>query len=288
MDIKNLNQVLISGGTGYLASHLINAVNNIEFTIIDRKIKTNRLIEAPKFYIENSIENITEIDIPIGFNKFIHTSYCKNLESEKKLLELVYKKNPSIEIIFFSSSAVYGDLYLQGKENFKTHDPANPVNDYGRYKLEIENFIKKTFENYKILRIANPYGKEYEVKGVYQMFKQRIIKSLETNCQASFTINFPQARVMQRDMIYIDEAIKQILSIYQCPISGIYNIASGQGIFLEDLAYIALKDFCKENNLETRKFKLNFTYRKKPDGEIVQSVLETIPYELFLQDSYYN
>jgi nucleoside-diphosphate-sugar epimerase len=272
---KNL---LISGGTGYLGSHFLNSLKEANVFIIDRNIKKIRLKQEANLYIEKNIEQINLDDIPTNIDKFIHTSYCKNLESEKKLFELVLQKNPSVEIIFFSSSAVYGDLYLKGKENFKTQDPAKPVNDYGRYKLELENFIKETFENYKLLRISNPYGKEYEVKGVYQLFKKRISKSLETNHQASFIINYPQAMTMSRDMVFIEDAIKQILLIYNLEKTGIFNISSGEGRFLEDLAYLALKDYCLENNLETSKFRLNFTYRKQPEGEIIQSILE--PYTL--------
>jgi len=284
MNIENLNQVLITGGTGYIGSHFLKTLKNTEFIVFDRSIKKDRLKYNNFIYIEKDIGNIDSDDIPSKLYKFIHTSYCKNLQIEKKLLELVLKKNPDIEIIFFSSSAVYGDLHLAKKDFFDTEDPANPVNDYGRYKLELENYIKEHFKSYKILRISNPYGKEYETKGVYPLFKQRIEKSLETNYQASFVINYPQARVMMRDMIYIDKAIEQIISVYNSTQSGIYNIASGQGMFLEDLAYLALKDICIENNLDTSKFKLNFTYREKPDGEIVRSVLR----EFRLKTSFFS
>lgn len=280
--------LLISGGTGYLASHLINFLNDDKIFIIDRKIKKERLIFNPQNFIEINIEDITLKDIPEGINLLIHTSYCKNLEAEKQFLNLLREKNPNIRVVFFSSAAVYGDLYNKGRDIFKSSDIPDPINDYGKYKLAIENFIKTTFQNFQILRISNPYGKEYETRGVYQLFKTRIAKSLESNHQASFIINYPQARVMVRDMIFIDDAIYQIVSILQNRESGIYNISSGKPLYLEDLAYLALKDFCQEHKLETNMFKLNFVYKEKPEGEIIQSVLEPIPYELSLQDSYCN
>ncbi len=286
---KDLNQnLLISGGTGYLASHLINFLAKDNIFIIDRKIKNNRLILTPKNFIEKNIENLCLTDIPENLDLLIHTSYCKNLEAEKKFLNFAREKNPNLKLVFFSSAAVYGDLYKRRQDIFTSSDAPNPINDYGKYKLEIENFIKTIFQNFQILRISNPYGKEYETRGVYQLFKARIAKSLESNHQASFIINYPQARVMVRDMIFIDDAIQQIVSVLKNKESGIYNISSGKPIYLEDLAYLALKEFCQEHKIETSMFKLNFLYREKPEGEIIQSVLEPIPYELSLQDSYCN
>jgi nucleoside-diphosphate-sugar epimerase len=278
-----LNPILISGGSGYLASHLINSCLNDEIIIIDRTFKKNRINRPIKAIIEKPLEDLILEDIPEPINCLIHASYCKNIETEKIFLKLVKERNPNIEVIFFSSSAVYGDLK---KEIFTVKDKENPINDYGRYKLELEKFIKGEFENYKILRIANPYGKEFEQKGVYQLFKNKILKSLETNYQVSFTINYPQAGVMTRDMIYIDLAINQIKEVLKISERGIFNIASGQGICLEDFAYLALNDFCEEFNFDSKLFKLNFTYREKPDGEIVRSILEPRLYELSPQDSY--
>jgi len=285
--VIGINQkLLISGGTGYIASHLINFLNTDKIFIIDRKIKKDRLIFSPSNIVEKDIESLSLEDIPDGINLLIHTSYCKNLEVEKNFLNLVKIKNPNLSVVFFSSAAVYGDLFLSDKDYFNSSDTPNPINEYGRYKLEMENFIKTNFQNFQILRISNPYGKEFERKGVYQLFKSRIAKSLESNHQASFIINYPQARTMSRDMIFIDNAIQQIISVLKSKKQGIYNISSGQAIYLEDLAYIALKDFCQDQNLESSKFKLNFMYREKPEGEIIKSILEPIPYELFLQDSY--
>jgi len=287
-DATTNQYLLISGGTGYIGSHLLNTLKFSQTIILDRKIKADRLNFIPQAYIEKDIENLSRSDIPENLDLLIHGIYCKNIETEKKFLELVKEKNPNLEIIFFSSSAVYGDLFHQKKEKFKITDSVKPVNDYGLYKLELENFIIENFKKYKILRISNPYGKEFAVRGVYQLFKNRIYKSLETNHQASFIINYPQARTMIRDMIKIEDAIKQIITVIKSQQNGLFNISSGQARYLEDIAYLALKDFCQEENLDTSKFKLNFVYREKPAGEIIQSVLEPIPYELFLQDSYCN
>jgi nucleoside-diphosphate-sugar epimerase len=93
---------------------------------------------------------------------------------------------------------------------------------------------------------------------------------------------------MFRDMIFIDDLVKKIISILKINETGIYNICSGKAMYLEDLAYLALKDFCREMNFETNKFKLNFSYQSKPDGEIIESILEPTTCELYPQDSYCN
>jgi nucleoside-diphosphate-sugar epimerase len=279
---------LLTGGTGYLASNLIKHFTSEKVFILDRTVKLDRITIQKENFLEKPLELINKDDLPSDLEAVIHTSYCKNINSEIIFFELLKQINPNIRIIFFSSSAVYGDLFDTEKKFFKTSDTPSPINYYGKYKLSLENFIKNTFHNFQILRISNPYGKEFEIKGVYQLFKNQIKKSLETNYQASFTINYPRAQTMFRDMIFIDDAIKQIVSILQNKESGIYNISSGKPLYLEQIAYLALNDFCQERYLKTSKFKLNFVYRDKPEGEIIQSVLEPIPYELYLPSSYYN
>ena len=57
------------------------------------------------------------------------------------------------KVIFFSS-----DYVFDGKKGkYKESDEPNPVNLYGEQKYEIEEYIKKSLENFSILRIAKTY-----------------------------------------------------------------------------------------------------------------------------------
>lgn len=81
--------------------------------------------------------------------------FSKQLEFHKQLSEWV-AKNGGV-VYFFSTGNVFdGDLSRPGYEN----TPVNSITDYGKYKIECEELLKKTLgENAIILRIPEVWGK---------------------------------------------------------------------------------------------------------------------------------
>lgn len=122
--------------------------------------------------------------------------------------------------IFISSSHVYKYSNKKIKEN--SHK--KPKDIYGRLKLKSENYIKKNYDNFCILRLFNVYG----AKQPSSYFVPDMSKKIKTN-----KIIFIDKSV--RDFLNVNEVVKVIFSIIQKKLNGIFNVGSGVAITLNEI-----------------------------------------------------
>lgn len=180
-------KILVTGGTGYIASHtavellesnyeiiLLDNLSNSKKEVVDKiKTITNKNF---KFYKGDcadkntltKIFNENKIDAVMHFAGFKAVGesvknplkyYNNNLISTITLLEVMNEYNCK-KLVFSSSATVYGNpKTLPIKESF----PLSTTNPYGTTKLMIENILNdvaKTDNNWSIaiLRYFNPIG----------------------------------------------------------------------------------------------------------------------------------
>lgn len=164
--------ILVTGGSGYLGSHLIyKIIKNGDTPIVVDFDKP--LFDVP--FIQGDISNISvarkcfedyKIDcvvhlaslISVGDGEFNPLSYYNNnLKSTLNVLECM-KDFGVKKIVFASSAAVYGESDSKITED----SPKNPVCVYGRSKLMCEKIIEDFYSaygiEYTILRFFNLSG----------------------------------------------------------------------------------------------------------------------------------
>ncbi len=275
MGVSSKPRLIITGGTGYLASHLVALLlDKYQVTIIDRTLKSERLPSKDLTLIESELANISD-EMLSDTSVLVHAAYSNNLSEEKLFLERASKLNPKLYLIYFSSAAVYGDL-LEDTEAFTIESDTVPINDYGLYKLVMEYFVQALTKKHLILRIANPYGKEFSCRGVYQIFRKSLLEQIQANKnKLELKINADKPAEMLRDFIYIDELAIKIAALVKKKVRGISNISSGEGVLLEDFAKKVLGDLVSEFKLDKNKYELSFEYKKDPSRkEIKRSILK--------------
>lgn len=158
-------RVLITGGTGFLAKHLIDALLNrkVKLRIIDVRKPIREI--AGVDYIEIDIRNKEKIN-ELCFNTDIlfHLAsipsvadappsiyYEINVKGTQNILEGALKNNIK-KLIYVSSSSVYG---VPSEFPLKESSPLKPVGAYGRTKLHAENLCREFIKaglNISILR----------------------------------------------------------------------------------------------------------------------------------------
>ena len=195
--MKKLN-ILVTGGAGYIGSHITEQlVNSNNIIIVDNLVTGyKRLINKKAIFIKADLKNKkylkkiifeNRIDAIIHLAAYLNVSEAEN--NKKKYFEnnvigtlnlIKACKNSNVKNIIFSSScSVYGNINGSVKETAKT----NPQGYYAYTKLKGEQIIKKYSKkfnyNYCILRYFNVAGASKSGKiGQIEKSHGQLIKNL--------------------------------------------------------------------------------------------------------------
>ncbi len=202
--------ILITGGAGYIGSHCA-----LEFLNADEKIvifdslenghieTINALKKIGNFdFVQGDLKNIDDvenlfknyhIDTVIHFAGYIQVEesvknpqkyFENNVGGTLNLLNSMVKYGVK-KIVFSSTCAIYGEPeYIPLDENHKK----NPVNPYGKTKLEIEKYLSEYDEKYGIksicLRYFNVAGADSETRiGEWHEPETHLIPNILNNKQ---------------------------------------------------------------------------------------------------------
>jgi UDP-glucose 4-epimerase len=153
-----------------------------------------------------------------------------NLLPTINLLRLISESSVK-KLIFISSGGAYGNPRYSPID--ESH-PTNPIGSYGITKLAIEHYLAMYDSlnqlNYKILRVANPFGPGQKIdsqQGAVGIFMAKILRD------EPVTIWGDGSAV--RDYLYVDDVASAIVAAveYDGPVKT-FNIGSGSGQSLID------------------------------------------------------
>lgn len=200
-------------------------------------------IKSPDvLYLISTVDNYNVFDDPY---KDIDT----NLTHLIKVLEYNRKHRDLKVINFVSSWFVYGKgVELPAKENAC----CNPSGWYSSTKLCAENLLIsycKTFGmNYRIFRLANVLGTgDHKIslkKNAFQFFIRELILN------RPITIYKPSN---YRDFIDVRDVVRAMdLILEKGDLDEIYNIGSGEWVYVSDVLYSFAEKFNKEHLISTK------------------------------------
>lgn len=273
--------IFVTGGAGFIGKYVVDSLrkNGNTVTIFDNFSNSDRksveeLITKEVKVIEGDITNLKEMSnamkdqhviihlaAKISVEESIRNpseTFRINVNGTKNVL-LSCKKNHVKKLIVASSAAVYGE----GNTNEKLTEESkmNPISPYGESKKimeeEIEKFGKNCDFNYIILRFFNIYGigQSSEYAGVITKFLDRIGKNEPLEI---FGDGF-----QTRDFVHIQDVINSIHKAISYNKKGVFNIASGKVITINELAEIMI-------TISRKDLKINHLSSKK--GDIRNSV----------------
>ncbi|MGC9119350.1 MAG: NAD-dependent epimerase/dehydratase family protein [Thermoproteus sp.] len=242
-------KILVTGGCGFIGAHLIKKLVNegYEVHVLDNCSFVSPIFSIIKDYVtlhKIDIEHITNLNH--SFDVVVHLAAVSSLKScEDNKLECMrinyigtrkvvrFVKDRGSYLIFASSREVYGNpSRVPVNEAF----PVNPINCYGVSKALAEREILEENLRYAVVRIANVYG--------YGDRPERAVPAFVINGLNNGKINvFGGDQLL--DYVYIDDLINFLLILIKNNPIGIYNIGSGRGIRIIDLANF-VKNLLKE------------------------------------------
>ena len=265
-------KILVTGGNGFIGSHLCEALINSghKVTIVDlKKNKNTDNINCPKFITDIcEKEMITQLvqdkDLIIHLAAVSRVDdaqinpircYNTNVTGTLNILEAI--RNSNTKIIFSSSREVYGESKeMPVRETAKK----KPITIYGSSKLageELLNIYRKIYDlNFIILRFANVFGSPHDIP-------QRVIpRFINLSLKEEPLIINGGNQVI--DFTFIDDVVEGITEVVKRISSNgkeffgeDYNLSSGKGTSVKDLSKIIKKIFNSNSELifnEERKY----------------------------------
>jgi len=283
---------LITGGLGYIGSHISKIYPNKDLLILDNlsnsKLNYKKVLPKARVIIDDlNLKTLNKIFKEYKVENVIHMAGFKSVSESVKYPIQYYRNNVNTsldllesmekfkikKLIFSSSATVYGNNhYCPLKEDLTT----NAINTYAETKIIIEKMISDYCKSNKkfssiILRYFNPIGADKSGDlldnplGEPLNLMPILIKSALTGKKLNIFGKDYKTKdgTCIRDYIHVlDLAECHILSIkYLKKFKGckILNVGMGKGISVLDIIRI----FSKANNL-----KVNYKFVRRRPGDV--------------------
>lgn len=269
--MKNKKYYLVTGGCGFIGSHLVDALieNGHDVLILDN-LSTGRkenINPAASLLIGDTTNPDTVEHALIGTDGCFHLAAVASVEksitewanthtinatSTVNIFQAASRHNPKIPVVYTSSAAVYGNC-----DTFPISEATSPapLTAYGADKYSCDLHGKVAWHVHNVpnigLRPFNIYGPRQDpyspYSGVISIFTNRIIKGLPITV-------YGDGRQI-RDFVYVEDAVKAFTTamqkLHHAPANighDIINICTGRPTLINQLAELIEKiTACKMN-----------------------------------------
>ena len=247
-------KILLLGAAGFLGTNLTIqlASGNNRIAIVDREkkyfehiqklsLKNVSIVESPLIADTDFDELVAGYDIvyhlisttvPATSNQRIANELAANAILSANLLDSCVRNRVKKVVFLSSGGAVYGK---EANCPIKEKTITKPISSYGVQKITIENLLylyRYLYGlDYRIIRLANPYGPYQRPNGVQGAVTTFIYKALKNE----EIVVYGDGSVV-RDFIYVDDAIRAITKIVDGENKHrTFNLGCGYGTSIKQL-----------------------------------------------------
>ena len=273
-------KVLVTGAAGFLGSHLcyelLEAGANV--TLVDDFSAWTKLPDKPVLNglilpVRIQDDEIHSLLSKTAFDVIFHLAglayaaksvtspwldFESNLLTTVQFLDVLRKNSFQGRLVYTSSAAVYGQ---PDRFPIDENTATLPISPYGVSKLSAEHYIRvySNLYNFQAL-IARPfslYGCRQRKQVVYDIVRKAL--------QSDGAIELIGDGSEVRDFLYVEDAARALLYLGACPSNdiGIFNICSGQGISIQELAQMIINILGEDTN------RICFTGVRRPGDPLI-------------------
>ncbi len=296
---ERIKKILITGGSGFVGRNIIELIKeNKDFEIYNlSNKKISDIKNIHNIYCDAVDFNFSNInhgfDYIINLLALSNDKFCENFELAEKIninftksvLEFAKMQKRLKKFIHLSSIIIYDNkntppvkeedkLYL----NYTTYSFTKGVSE------NYVNFYRDKFNLPVIVfRLSNIYGPYQDFNNSPFLVPSKIIEGIKKGAITVFNLK------PKRDWIYSEDAAEAIVKSLDSNLNGIYNLASGHGISVEEIvSEIATQLGVQYNSLEKPttgplNFYCDISKTKKdldwkPKTDLKDGIVKTIEY----------
>lgn len=281
--------VLILGAAGFIGTNLTiklaenkdnqitlvdkskSYFSNIEkFNFANVEIKESSLDADMDFSIlegQDTVYHLVSTNVPTTSNQHISQDIQANVLFSSNLFDACVRNGVKKVVFISSGGTVYGK---EAKCPLPENTPTNPISSYGVQKITIEKLLYLYNYmyglDYRIIRLANPYGpyqRPNGVLGAVTTFTYKALNGEEVQVYGDGSV--------VRDFIYIDDAVRGIINIVNGEnMHHTFNLGCGYGTSIKEV----LKAI--ESALD---IKMNVVYKEGRSVDVPVNYLDISRYE---------
>lgn len=242
--------VLVTGGAGFIGSHLVDALIKSDHNVIMAdnlhtglqanvnpkamfyRVDLTDHVGMAKIFERNEIQAVFHLGARVNVRESMEDpiGYAQvNVTATLALMEMA--RYAQVERFIFASSggAVYGEG-LRGDgthQAFQEENPVRPLDNYAANKLSIEHHLHLYREAYGFpgvaLRFGNVYGPRQNPDGeagVVAIFARAMLSNREVRIFGTGE--------QARDFCYVSDVVEACLSALRHGATGVYNVGTGR------------------------------------------------------------
>ena len=215
-------QILVTGGAGFIGSHLADRLAELghQINVLDNFSSGKRdWLNKKATLFKGDVESIFDVKKAIsGCDAVFHLAALTDVRNsdDDRIFRVNYMGSKNVfdaaakqgaKTIFASSAAVYGNADMPNSEDTKLA----PISAYGKTKLKAEKLLKDAF----IARIFNAYGSR----------GKSVINRFCSNVKSGKKATVFGSGMQSRDYVYVSDVVNALLLGLEH--TGTYNVAAG-------------------------------------------------------------
>lgn len=244
----NKNKILITGGSGFIGTHLVKRLldsENFDITVVDLmppRVPGAHFVKSDISDLNTLKPYLKDVDVVVHLAAMIGVDNCDNNPKQvkktnysdtKKFIDLCIK-NRVKRFIFASSSEVYGNCQ---EIPYREDIILNPISLYAKSKLKIEDYLRKKTSKMSvgIVRFFNVYGPLQKNNFVVSTFIEAALQNIDINIFGDGN--------QSRCFTYVEDAVEgveKLIEYNKLPYE-IINIGNPTETSIKDLAKTILE-----------------------------------------------